>query len=239
MKEMFLKFFLTITFFALLSAEIVKVNEGVKGNGNVKEEIRSMASFREVVINGSYNVLLKQGKEEKIKIKADDNIINLIETKVNDGKLIIETKEPIEESSELTIEIILKEISSIEINGSEKVACTSTIITKDLRVISSGSAEIELLVNSENLFLTMNGAESVKLKGKAQKVDALVTGAGNLDATKLLTNTMKLFVAGAGHANVNVKNDLDVVVNGSSYVTYKGNPKIKKVVSETGSFVKN
>lgn len=239
MRQMFLKFFLAITFFALLSAVALKENEGVIGNGNVKKEIRSMASFKEVVINGSYNVLLRQGKEEKIKIQADENIINIIETRVSDGKLVIETKEPIELSSELTIEINLKEISSLEINGSERVICGSTLETKDFRVISSGSAEIELLINSQNLFLTLNGAESVKVKGKAQKVDALVTGAGNLDASKLSANSMKLFVAGAGHANVNVKNDLDVVVNGSSYVTYKGNPKIKKVISETGSFVKN
>ena len=55
---------------------------GVRGDGNVIKETRSVSSFNGIEISGAFDVYLKQGTTEEVIIEADDNILPLIRTDV-------------------------------------------------------------------------------------------------------------------------------------------------------------
>src|SRR5512136_356999 len=61
----------------------------VKGNGNVKEEVREVSEFHGVRVTSGMNVHLIQGEKLKVVVSADANLHELIETKVVDGILEI------------------------------------------------------------------------------------------------------------------------------------------------------
>ncbi len=64
----------------------------VRGNGNVTTETRSTSDYEGVSFGGSFDVVLVKGKEGKITIKGEENLLKYIETEVKRGVLKIKVK---------------------------------------------------------------------------------------------------------------------------------------------------
>src|SRR5689334_22856593 len=60
---------------------------GLKGSGNSKTEKREVAAFQKVRASGGLTVKIGVGPEQKVEVTGDDNIVQLIESKVSDGRL--------------------------------------------------------------------------------------------------------------------------------------------------------
>ena len=68
----------------------------VNGNGNVLTEERPVSeSFTAIRGSAGLDVFLEQGDEAKIVVEADENLLDIIETEIVEGKLKIGTKENI------------------------------------------------------------------------------------------------------------------------------------------------
>src|SRR5260221_5086148 len=59
--------------------------ELVRGSGKVAAENRSVAPFRAIHVTGSMQLVLHQGGKETLEVRADDNLLPLIETAVVDS----------------------------------------------------------------------------------------------------------------------------------------------------------
>jgi hypothetical protein len=68
----------------------------VKGNGTlVKEERRVSEKFSEIKGSSGLDIYLTEGFENKITVEADENLLEIIETSINKGRLNISTKKNI------------------------------------------------------------------------------------------------------------------------------------------------
>src|SRR6476646_1705754 len=61
----------------------------VKGNGQIRTQTRAVSGFAGVALGLPAEVEVRQGPSEGVTIEADDNLLPLIETKVEDGVLEI------------------------------------------------------------------------------------------------------------------------------------------------------
>ena len=61
-----------------------------KGSGAVKEETRAVAGFTRLVLALPATVALTQGATESLAISADDNLLPLLRTRVENGELAID-----------------------------------------------------------------------------------------------------------------------------------------------------
>ena len=65
-------------------------HSGIDGNGNVITEDRSVSEdFTKVKGSTGLDVYLTEGTENKIVVEADENLMELIETNISNGKLTI------------------------------------------------------------------------------------------------------------------------------------------------------
>jgi hypothetical protein len=63
-----------------------------------------------------------------------------------------------------------------------------------------------------------------------------MTGAGNIDTSKLIAEKAKVEISGAANVDVYASDQLDVTVSGVGSVNYSGSPKVvNKNVSGVGS----
>ena len=87
---------LLFAFFALVSLNLsAQPWKTVKGDGNLKKETREVSNFASLSSRGSIDVQISYGTSNSIQVEADENLLPYIETKVENGQLIIQPKKNI------------------------------------------------------------------------------------------------------------------------------------------------
>jgi hypothetical protein len=199
---------------ALLCASCIR--PGVEGSGNVITESREVSGFNEIVLGGTGRVVVDVTGTESLTIEAEDNIMPLLETRVRDGRLRLETTRSISPTVEIVYTITAATLEGFVISGSGIVEA-DTIDGTDFRVDISGSGDVE----AEG---TLSGLLSVS-----------ISGSGEFDGESLTAPEGTVDVSGSGNAVVNITEELEVSVSGSGDVEYLGAPSVDSEVSGSGA----
>lgn len=209
-----------------------------KGNGKITKQQRTISSFSSIEISGAYEVYLTQDTAPSLSVEADENLLSLIITKVENNTLIIENKENIRGSKPIKVFVNTSEIKNIDISGSVDLKSTDNFKTNELNIDISGLGNIDLKVELQKLSIDCSGSGNINLSGTADNINAELSGAANIYAYNLTAKTFTLSSSGAGKANLNVTDKLDIETSGASTVNYKGNPNINQRTSGASSIHK-
>src|ERR671937_185417 len=68
------------------------VSPPIKGSGHVVEEARTIGEFTGIEVHGVVAADVTAGEAPSLKLSGDDNLLPLIITEVQDGRLIIRTR---------------------------------------------------------------------------------------------------------------------------------------------------
>jgi len=201
-------------------------NKKVKGNGNVTTITRNTGDYDGVSVGGFFDVILVGGKEGKVTIEGEENLMEYIVTEVSRGTLKIKVEKGINirTTRKLTVTVPVKDIEKVSLGGSGNVRGETKLKAEDLHVSLGGSGNITLDVDASNLKSSIGGSGNIKLSGKADYMKSSIAGSGTIKAYELQVNGIKASIAGSGDIRVSVKNEIDATVAGSGSVYYKGNP---------------
>jgi hypothetical protein len=224
--------FLSISVFALSSC--INGLNYEKGNGKIIKQDRTLSPFSSIEISGAYSVYVKQDSIQSVSVEADENLLPLITTKVENNKLVIDNKKNIHGSKDLKIYISVAECDDISISGDVEFNSDGKIKAKEMDVDISGMGNLNMIVELQSLSIECSGSGNLNLSGTAENVNADLSGASDISAYYLLTKYFKLSSSGAGKANINVSEKLDIDISGASTVNYKGNPSINQNISGVG-----
>jgi hypothetical protein len=225
-----------ITVFIVLSSCLVL---GERGNGNVVKQERKVASFDAIDVSGTFDIILSQGTAQSVIVEADENLMKIINTEVEGGKLIIDHKKPIQHSTCLKVFITVTDLKSLEMSGAVDVMTEGRLTLPEFRIEGSGASDSKFDLDVQKLDVESSGGSKFKFRGLAAKVHMDVSGAVDLFAYDLITDDFTLDISGAGKAQINVNKELNVDISGAGTVRYKGNPtKLIENVSGAGSIKK-
>ena len=202
-------------------------NKKVKGNGNVITDSRSTSDYDGVSAGGSFDVILIKGKEGKISIEGEENIIPFIETEVSGNTLKIKYKKNtnIRTTKKMTVTVTFMDIESVALGGSGNISSKDVIKSSNLKVSLGGSGNINLKVATNNLKASIGGSGNINLEGTTNELDSSIAGSGSIKAYELETDALDASVAGSGSIKITVKSKIDAKLVGSGSIYYKGNPK--------------
>jgi hypothetical protein len=220
MYKKLLAFFTVIALsIAACSTFTVNVNS-VKGSGNVTSETRNLSGFTGIDLQGSADVDVAIGEPESVVVEAEDNILPLIETKVQNGQLIISTKPltNLSTTKPVRVHIKMKTLDSVSISGSGNITAPG---------LNAGEVNVDL-----------PGSGNINLSGTANKVVIKLGGSGNVFCDQLKSSSAKVDVSGSGNVKVYASESLDATISGSGNIQYSGNPsQVNKNVTGSGSIV--
>lgn len=221
----------------LLSACDFIGGERVVGSGNVTTQDRSISGFSGVQSSGFFDVYLSSGAAQSVRVEADDNLHEYIETTVNGNELRIDTREGyrIDTDKDLKIYITSPEFNKVHLSGSGNIISQNQIAGNDKIDLSvSGSGNIKVDLHAPIVDAHMSGSGDINLAGEAKKFEGSLSGSGNIRAMDLKTEETSIRISGSGNADVFASSKLDVRVTGSGDVRYKGG--VQQVTSNiTGS----
>ncbi|WP_125723678.1 head GIN domain-containing protein [Flavobacterium ustbae] len=230
--------------FVALSASVINAQNKLQGNGKVVTETRTTGDYDGIKISGFFDVDLVAGKEGKITIKGEENLLSAIKVEVEDNslKIYIEKFTNIRTSSGKNIQITVpfEKISELSLAGSGDIQSKDVIKNEKFLVKLSGSGNFTLPVDTNNLELNVSGSGNVRLRGTADNFSTKLSGSGDINAVDLKSKIVDANVSGSGNSKVTCDQSLTARVSGSGNIRYVGNPEKKDVkVSGSGSITKS
>jgi hypothetical protein len=187
---------------------------GVRGNGDIKTDDRTISAFTEIDVGGAFEIEWQNGSPA-LRITTDENLLSYVESDVSGDTLHVRTQEHIWPTHGIKVVISSPTRTGARIRGAVKLTAKQ--------------------LTGPKFALEASGASHVSLDGNIDDLLADMTGASELDASGLHTKTAEISTTGAGDAEVAVAQRLKVAITGAGKVSYSGNPTIEKHITGAGS----
>ena len=192
---------------------------GVRGNGRVKDQSRTIMEFDKIDAGGAFTLNVKVGPSPSLKITAEENLINYIRTNVKGNTLVIDTKKNISPRKEIYIEITTPTLRAVDVSGANNITVYG--------------------IRGSDFEVDVSGAGNVNLSGEVDRFRVDLSGAGSINARELKAKDVRVSVSGAASADVYAKDYLDASVSGVGSISYYGDPaKTRTDVSGVGSITR-
>jgi hypothetical protein len=219
---------------ACLSAAVLLLSscngfDCINGSGNQVTESRDIGTFTQVETSGSLKIVLSQDSTSSVRILADDNIQEEIQTRLSGNTLKIDFDGNFCDAGPVTIYLGSKDYQKIESSGSVEVLSEGELNLNELDLELHGSSKVMLDLNVKSLRTSSSGSSEIVLKGQAGTHDLDMTGSSSVEALEFVVGEYQINSTGASKSRINVLNSLEVNSRGASEVEYKGKPsKIEK-----------
>lgn len=209
------------------------------------QENRTVADFTGIASGGNFNVYVRLGTTESLRIEGDEELIKDIETEVVKGLLKIQYKTKkrywdwnSSNKKRINIYITAKTLTNLSVSGSGDMKVEGSIQVPDFKASVSGSGNMVVATESVNLQGSVSGSGNLNLSGTAQNTELVVSGSGNLSAGNFKAKTASVTVSGSGNVNLAVEKSLKAVLSGSGNIKYSGDPEVSKTQSGSGRISK-
>ncbi len=199
----------------------------LSGNGQVATETRKVSSYDKITVTGAFKVKIVPGEPGILKVTADENLMEYIETFTKSGKLIIRVNPEftIRHYSKLAVEVPADYLSRITLTGSGSVFNPDPFDWNNLKLVLTGSGNMEILSDVKHLEATLTGSGNIDLTGKADTAEYVLTGSGDIDAKKLDAQKVKATLTGSGDIYLHAIERLNARIMGSGDIIYYGEPE--------------
>jgi len=196
----------------------------IKGSGHQVTEAHKMNDFTRLDISGGFKINLKQDSSLTVSVTADDNLMKYIHASLDGDKLRIYSKKNLCGSSEIVLNIGVKNLEVIKISGGINLATDGKLITKDLHLELNGASKIDMDLNAANVFTEGSGSTDMTLRGQASSHKIEFAGSGKVKALDFVVGSYDIETTGASDCSINVLKDLNIKTTGAADIKYRGNP---------------
>ncbi|MDG1572594.1 DUF2807 domain-containing protein [Robiginitalea sp. M366] len=219
--------------------------KSIKGDGNVVTIDRNVGDYDAIALSGWFDLELVSGREGRITLKGESNLLEHIKTEVKDGKLVIKTEkgkrlEPSSwRSGGITITVPVEEVEAVSLSGSGDVVGKTVLKAPRFKAAMSGSGDMTLEVEAEQVEATLSGSGDIELGGQAGALEVRISGSGDVNAYDMDAARVEAYVSGSADIYVTARESLMARVSGSGDIHYRGNPeKVDSKTSGSGDITK-
>lgn len=200
---------------------------GETGNGNVKEESRDLSGFTAIAASHGVDVYISQGSTGSVKVKADENLLDNILTKVEDGVLYMKVETPVRQAKTLAVYVTMNDLRKIKGSGGSDIYVEGKFRFSELEIAMSGGSDLYIKdMEAQHVNCITSGGSDTHLAGRADKLMAEAQGGSDIKAKDLVVKSCKVKAHGGSDAVVHVTGDLEAEAHGASDVIYYGSPKV-------------
>ncbi len=233
------KFWILLLFTTLFTFGCIgPYSDCITGSGNVVSEEFTVDEFHSVGLGIPGNLYITQGAPQSLRIEAEDNVLEVLTAKVENGGLTISSDRCFGNIKPIDVYVSINEVRDLSSSGSGNIIGRSGINSDALKLSISGSGSSDLTLNVEELNTAISGSGKSNLKGTAKVHNSVISGSGDINAFDLSTERTDITISGSGNAQVDASRALDVSIFGSGNVYYTGDAALNQTVSGSGRVAK-
>ncbi len=177
----------------------------IEGSGKEQMDVRSVAPFSEIIIDGIFEVRIDFKEKNRLMVRGDENILSYITTQVKDQTLTIQVQQSICPKLNMVIQISTEQLDRLTAEGAIDI-----IISK---------------MNNKAFSSHVEGSSDLQMSGVTGKIFVKIDGTGTVRSKNLHAEETKVVIDGAGEAVVHASRKLIGEINGAGDIHYHGNPR--------------
>ncbi len=211
---------------AVFSCSILVISfskEKITGSGSVITEQRNVANFYSVKVSGSSKVYITQGTTFRVTAKAYANILPVLQTRVENGVLIIDYKNNSNISNDNSeIDITMPVLSGLEVSGNGSISTLGSFM------------------NINNFAVSLSGSGSINVNNATPlNYIVIISGSGSVNSFGVVSQDAVVNIGGSGNASLSLTGNLKATINGSGNIYYKGNNvQVTSQITGSGQVIK-
>lgn len=212
--------------------------DGIDGTGNVTVEKREINDvFTKVKVERGLEVVISQSELKRIEVEADQNLLEHISTKVENGVLIITSDESIDSSETMIVRVQMPVIEGLTATSGSKITVGTTLKGTSIRLDSSSGSEIEAFLEYDEVRSTSSSGSSITLSGIALKLFTDASSGSDITAKSLEANTVKSEASSGSTSTVNALQELTVSASSGASIKSVSKPEIINKDESSGGSV--
>ena len=179
----------------------------VKASKNYVTKQIKVSDFNQIAVSGSLDVTYtQQSGKPKVEIYTSDNIVDLLDIYVKNGKLNLGFKKNVKVSyNKLEIRVTSEDLNAVNVAGSGDFKFTNGLKTDQLKMNVAGSGDITAsnIQCSQEFTANVAGSGDIECKQlKADDMDISVAGSGDMKIENALVTSANASVAGSGTVKI-------------------------------------
>lgn len=189
----------------------------IKGSGTLATETREVSDFDAVRVVGSGIATITVGDTETLTIEAEDNILPVLTSEVENGTLILTTKTntSMNPTRDIRYTITVKSLAALKVTGNGTITASG--------------------ISADQFAIDLSGSGQITASGTTGTLTVEFTGNGHVFASELTADSASVGVAGNGQVEVNAQTTLDVDLTGNGQVVYTGEPEVTSNITGNGT----
>lgn len=212
---------------------------GTAGEGPVKTETRSVRDFHAVDTRISGKIEIRVADEYSVEVQAQENLLPLLVTEVDNGTLKIYFSESVSNAKDLLIRVAAPAYDGLSVSGSGDMEVLSPVRGEKLSLAIGGSGSINLPdADVETLKCSVAGSGDIAVRGNAREARYEISGSGDIEAKGLAADTGKAAIAGSGSIQCNMRESLKANIAGSGDIYYTGSAAVETSIAGSGTVKK-
>jgi len=212
----------------------------VRGTGSSGERTYNVSGFKGIEVSGGFDVTLVQGNTESVILTVQENLLDHITVKVENGTLRIYTRNNIWTTQPMKARITFKDMSNLKVSGGGDVISETPVNVEKLEVYVSGGGDFSSEINSDDLKFNISGGGDAEIKGKTRNYTLSVSGGGDLKS-EVNAGVISCRIAGGGDLyfrSEDKASEADLDVNGGGNMDVKiSSEKLKCSVTGGGDAI--
>ncbi|MFA9406244.1 MAG: head GIN domain-containing protein [Anaerolineales bacterium] len=214
--------------------------ETVRGSGDVVEETRAVSGVSGVNLATIGDMTIELGDTESLRIEAEDNLMEYLETEVRGGKLSIGTSDNIrlEPTKPIRYTLTVTGLDTIEISSVGDIQAPDLEAEQfSISISSTGDLTMGEL-NANELDVDMSSTGSLGIAGGEVKTQTVTSSStGNYTAEDLASGEADVRLSSTGSATIWVRDTLKANLSSTGDLRYRGDPTVDATTSSTGDVI--
>jgi hypothetical protein len=201
----------------------------IVGSWRVVEQERSISGVVGIHLMAVGDIYLRQGSTEALTVRAEDNLLPYIHTRVVNGILEIFTPPGVDLEPNLPIEfdLTVTTLESVHLMGVGAIQARALNVDR-LSLNHLGVGRLEFLnLQANTLEVLLAGVGNVRTSGEVDEQYVTVAGVGHYEGGQLQSAETEVLIGGIGSATVRVSHRLVATIGGIGSVFYYGNPTVE------------
>ncbi len=193
----------------------------IRGGGSISTRTMNLPAFSAIESYYDISAHIIYGTEQEVSVTGYDNLLNILDFKVENGVLKMMYDKDYENirNGNIVATIKIPMINKATIHGSQNVSISN--------------------FTGNNVYAKIHGSGMIEVNNSTYQSAFLdIYGSGDIDAQTLQTKEAETNIHGSGNISVAVSDHMKASIYGSGNVYYWGNPVIETEQHGSGRVIK-
>ena len=210
----------------------------IRGEGEVKEETRKISGFEKVEISRGLEVFLVPDSQQYVVVEADENLHDVILTKVKDGTLEVYTEKFIRSAQSRKVHVHFVHLRGIKSTSGAVVQSRGPVRSKTLEISASSGSRQTLEVNAGQFEGGCSSGAQIDLEGKADRATLKASSGAQLNGDHFMASECHAKSSSGAHIRTGVKDKLVAQASSGGHIYYSGDPATTRFESSSGGSIR-